>query len=97
MKGLSQSDVVGIFLVNWWNIMQFLDVQTPGEVFVMGSGYYGALGKGEDVTEALRPLSSSVFDQEVCHMPRGGITALGVTTPYPKNIKSVAFCISEVL
>lgn len=40
-------------------------MQVSGDIFVMGDGDCGQLGRGEDVTEALRPAPAPIPDKKV--------------------------------
>lgn len=44
-------------------------VQVAGEIFVLGEGDCGQLGKGEDVAEAPRPQLSPIPGKQVRLMP----------------------------
>ena len=52
-------------------------MQVSGDIFVLGDGDCGQLGRGEDATEALRPAPSPVSDKKVlsrCHHPSSGLS-----------------------
>lgn len=71
--------VVGTFLVNWLNVKtHFSDVQTPGHVFVMGTGESGQFGLGDRPQFAYTARPSSVLDKEVRDTP--GTKKVGRTT-----------------
>ena len=40
-------------------------MQVSGDIFVIGDGDCGQLGRGEDVAEALRPAPSPIPDKKV--------------------------------
>ena len=44
-------------------------MQVPGEIYVLGEGADGQLGKGEDVQDALRPAPSPISGKQVRTLP----------------------------
>jgi hypothetical protein len=63
----SSSSLVNIQLGkrrNHCNVLLYM-AQVAGEVFVIGDGDCGQLGKGEDVCEASRPSPSPILDRQV--------------------------------